>query len=191
MLKPLKRMLRRKQEDHAGGKPGSEERPCLEEGCDGDGRTGAFAQADSHEFAHGGLVQTQLERPKLLVVGKEDIFTEPVIDYAISLAERLGFDIVAMNVNTVSGYSGGFIAPYKKRLHEEFDKRAIHAFGILKKKAETKGVCCKHVVKVSPMNRALQECCQEIDRIELVVTEPEGQVGPDGNATIPVFSIQS
>ncbi len=48
---------------------------------------------------------------KILVVGKGPVFTEGVMDYAASLAERLGYDIIAMNLNPASGPGGEVLLP--------------------------------------------------------------------------------
>ena len=50
-------------------------------------------------------------RRKILVVGKDYAFTHGVVDYAASLSQRLGYDVIAMNVNPALGQSGKFFSP--------------------------------------------------------------------------------
>jgi 2-succinyl-5-enolpyruvyl-6-hydroxy-3-cyclohexene-1-carboxylate synthase len=155
----------------------------------------SMPQSENEQFEESGAsVQERsacMERPKILVVGKEDIFTERVMDYAVSLADRLGYDIVAMNVNTVVGQSGTFLHPFKKHLREEFEVHATQAAGLLREKAVAKGIQFEHVVKFGEVTKAVKQLHHEFEHIELVVTEPESHAEhSDAELAIPVFSIE-
>ena len=52
---------------------------------------------------------------KILVVGKGPVFTAGVMDYAANLAERLGYDIIAMNLNPALDQAVKFFSPYNQR----------------------------------------------------------------------------
>jgi hypothetical protein len=150
------------------------------------GPAGTDARDPSQEVA---LHQTEA-RPKILVVGKEDSFTERVMDYTVNLAQRLGYDIIAMNVNTVVGQSGAFLHPFKHHLRETFEIHAAEAAELLRRKAFDRGIEFEHVVRYEEVSKAVKQLHHERDHIELVVTEPEYH--PDGGDTeiaIPVYSI--
>ena len=191
MLKKLKAKLQARAKYSKTSKVQVEKQDNFRESYDTQMEAMALAEAGAHDLAQKAIVRDGMERPKILVVGREDIFTECVIDYAISLADRLGYDIIAMNVSTVMGHSGRFLSPFKMHLREEFEMRANEAVEVLREKAVAKGIHCEHVVRFSTLNKAVEELHHEIRRIEFVITEPEIQPDHPGiEVSIPVFSMQ-
>lgn len=187
MLSRLMKKLQPKKHETAESDVKVEKRETFEQAMDGKMETMALAEAGTQEISLHG----RTERQRILLVGREDNFSEPVMDYAISLAERLGYDIIAMNINTVTGYSGKFLSPFRKHLNEEFEKRAEEAFAVLAEKMKGKDIHCEHVVKYGEFSRAVDELHHEIRRIEFVVTEPEAHAEKDEvEVAIPVFSMQ-
>ena len=63
-----------------------------------------FAEAGQHDYAEDVLmeVQEKEESKKLVVVGKESTFSQEIIDYAIDMAERMSYEIVALNTAPLS-----------------------------------------------------------------------------------------
>lgn len=191
MLGKLKRKLKIKKQESIEAQVSLEKRDGVEESYNTKMEAIAMAEAGAQELARETIVHAKMERAKILVVGKEDIFTEPVLDYAVGLAERLGYDIVAMNVNTVMGHSGKFLSPFKKNLRDEFEKRADEAFSALQQKASSRNIHCEHVIKYGDFSKAVEELHHERKRIEFVVTEPEAHPEHgETEVTIPVFSMQ-
>jgi hypothetical protein len=128
------------------------------------------------------------ERRKILVVGREDFFTEGIVDYAIHLAERLGYDILAANVGLAWG--GNAPSAYQARLRETFHGRATEAGEALKRMATESDIRCEHVVRVGELGPAVEALIHEYKRIEFVVTESEANKGEVAEeVTIPVFSV--
>jgi len=191
MLSKLKKRLQTKRNDSTESEVEVEKKATMEDGYDAKMEAMALAEAGAHELAHDTIVLGQMEPPKILVVGNEDTFTEPVLNYTIGLAERLGYEIVAMNVNTVMGHSGKFLSPFRKHLREEFEKRSAEAFSVLQEKLKDKGIRCEHVIKYGDFSKAVEDLHHEMKRIEFVVTEPEAHPErSETEVTIPVFSMQ-
>jgi hypothetical protein len=127
---------------------------------------------------------------KILVVGKGETLDAEAVDYAVNLAERLGYDLIALNVNTTLGQKGRFFSPYKYHLREKFAQRARAAGEALKKKVALRGVNFEQVVKFGDLGRAVAEVNRQIKRIEFVITQDgvkEKEV--NGEINIPVFRI--
>lgn len=119
------------------------------------------------------------ERRKILVVGKEGTFTENVMTYAVHLAERLDYDILALSVDTA--HTG-----------ETFRKSAIKAAGIFRKRAAKRGVFCDHVTKFGELGMAVEELNHEVKRIEFVITDSEvNKEDVAREVTVPLFSVVS
>lgn len=127
---------------------------------------------------------------KILVVGRGDTLDAEVVDYAVSLAERLGYDLIGLNVNPMLGQKGRFFSPYKYHLREKFAQRAKAAGEDIKKKVAQKGIGFEQVVKFGDLSKAVAEVNRQIKRIEFVITQAgvkEAEV--NGVITLPVFSI--
>lgn len=127
-------------------------------------------------------------RRKILVVGKEDAFSEAMMDYAINLAQRLDYDLLAMSVDTTCREEPAFTQ--HAYLREDFRMRALEAGAVLKQRAVQSGIRCEHVVRFGELGGAVEKLNHEMKRIEFVVTESEdNKKEVIKEVTIPVFSV--
>jgi hypothetical protein len=127
---------------------------------------------------------------KILVVGRGDTLDEEAIDYAVNLAERLGYDLIGLNVNPTLGQKSRFFSPYKYHLREKFAQRAKTVGEDIKRKLAQKGIGFEQVVKFGDLGKAVAEVNRQTKRIEFVITQAgveEAEV--NGVITLPVFSI--
>lgn len=106
---------------------------------------------------------------KILVVGHGDPFPEAVMDYALQVAERLGFDLVAVSVSPDPEAAGPFLAPYRKYLEDDFTRRAALAASIFGQKARGKSLNFSHLVKFGDLSEVVEQLPQEIKRVEFVL----------------------
>jgi len=144
-----------------------------------------FAEAGLQEQAQAIMRAELAERAKVLVVGHEDTFSKPLVDYAAGFAERMGYEIVALNISPVRTESAT-LGPYCDMLCEEFDKRCQEGVGALCSSCEEKGIPFKHLVKFGEIDDCIKEAHEEMSRVEFVITEPES-CPEEGRVTIPVF----
>jgi hypothetical protein len=131
-------------------------------------------KADAHESVADGTTTEIASR--LLVVGRESVFSEEIIDYAIEMAERLSYGIIALNTAPLSCDTFRLFTSSRNRICEDFEdisKKNITAF---QEKAEKKGIPFKHVVKFSDSYEVLKEIKAEIGEFEFVVSEMEEEV---------------
>ena len=132
---------------------------------------------------------SQVKR-KILVVGKEHAFTPEVMDYAVSLAQRLGYDLLGMNLQPALEQSGKFFSPYNQHLRAKFTKRAREAWEKTKTGLQQQGLRGEHVVRFNDVAKAVKDLNQRVKRIDFVITD----VGINseeitGEIPLPVFSI--
>ncbi len=128
---------------------------------------------------------------KILVAGLEETFSDAAVDYAINLAERLGYEIIGLSVNPELAPSGGFLSPYKRYLREDFKKRVNAASGALRQKMAAKGLHFEHLVRFGDLAKAIEEVNHQVKRLEFVITD--AKVDADevtGEVSLPVFSIK-
>jgi hypothetical protein len=114
---------------------------------------------------------------KILIVARDDTFSVDVMDYAIHLAERLDYGLVALSVH--DGWSG-----------KKPGRGALKTASDFKRKAGLRGIHCHHIIKHGETGLAVEEVKHEIKRVELVITD----VGVDREevareVTIPMFSV--
>ena len=127
---------------------------------------------------------------KILVVGKDYAFTSGVVDYAANLSQRLGYDIIAMNVNPALGQSGKFFSPYNQHLRGKFTQRAATAWTTVAAELARQGIHSEHVVKFEGLTGAIKDLNHEIKRIDFVITDAgikDEEI--TGEIPLPVFSI--
>ena len=147
-----------------------------------------FAEAGEVEYARELIKKTEKERKKILVVGGEEGFSERLVHYAISMAERMQHDIVALNVIPVGRRLFSFL---NENVKEELRKGAEEAVDIFKQRARMRKINFEHMVKFGDFDRAIREAHKENKRIAFVLTEPEhgSDVAAARKASIPVFCL--
>ena len=129
-----------------------------------------FAEAGQLDTAREVIREVVQERPKILVLGPEGLFSRPVVDYAVGFAKRTGYEIVALSCVSVSGAVGGGGDALIRRAAEE-------------------EVPCRHVVKYGASDQCIREVHDEIRRVEFVITEPEASFENGMEPVIPVFCL--
>jgi hypothetical protein len=127
---------------------------------------------------------------KILVVGKDHAFSNGVVDYATNLSQRLGYDIIAMNVNPDLFQASKFFSPYNQHLRGKFSQRARKAWTPVENQLAQQGIHSEHVVKFEPLVGAIKDLNQAVKRIDFVITDAgikDEEI--TGEIPLPVFSI--
>jgi hypothetical protein len=149
-----------------------------------------FAEAGLQDTARELMAAEEVEKAKVLVVGNEDAFSNAVVDYAEGLAERMGYEIIALSVNPVPANSSKLLGPYGDQLREEFKSRCEQGVARFRTVCQDKGIAFTHQVKLGDVDECIKEIHQEMRRVEFVITEPES-CPEDGKVAIPVFCMSS
>jgi hypothetical protein len=129
-------------------------------------------------------------RRKILVVGKGPGFTTGVMDYAASLAERLGYDIIAMNLQPSLDQTTKFFSPYNQHQRARFAQRARASWELAEPAFKSQGIRCEQVVRFEDVARAVKALNHEVKRIDFVITDAgitDEEI--NGEIPLPVFSI--
>ncbi len=148
-----------------------------------------FAQAGEHEYARELMKKTEEERKKILVVGGEEGFSEKLINYAISMAERMNHDIIALNVIPVGRRLFSFL---NDKVKDELRRDAEAAVEAFMQKALENKINFDHTVKFGDFDRAIREAHREHKRVSFVLAEPEqlaDRGSPEKASSIPVFCL--
>ncbi|GKT07684.1 hypothetical protein [Desulforhabdus sp. TSK] len=130
------------------------------------------------------------ERRKILVLGKGETFSRDVMDYAVLLAERLDFDIIALNV--AASLRGNLDSQEERKRREAFVKQALVGGRTFQSRAAQTAIECEHAIKFGDILSAIEEVSQKVKRIEFVVTDSDAdRTEIVGDVSIPVFSLMS
>ncbi len=133
----------------------------------------AGEDAPARKLATKEVVETE-ERPgKLLVMGRESNFSREIIDYALEMAKRMSYEILALNTAPLSCETFQLFSSSRNKLCNEFRTIAAENARAFQKEAEELGIPFHHVVKFSDPDEALEEIKKEYNDIEFVVSDSE------------------
>jgi hypothetical protein len=188
VLKRLKKFLERREQPQKPPEVEVKRQSHLQDDYEQAMMAVSFAEAGAPEQARE--VMRQRGNRKILVVTREDAFTEPVMEYAISLAERMGYELIAVNVGSAA--SDKAASGYQQHMQEEYERRAAAAFAVLREKAAARNIAITHVVKFGDVGAAVADINREYRRVELMITDSrarEEEVAARVN--LPVFSLKT
>jgi hypothetical protein len=134
-----------------------------------------FAQVGLQEHARQLLQEEPVEqRPaKLLVMGRESNFSKEVIDYALEMAQRMSYEILALNTAPLSCETFRIFPSSQKKLCQDFQALSKENVKAFQEEASRVGIPFAHVVKFTEPDEALEELKREHYDIEFVVSEAE------------------
>ena len=148
-----------------------------------------FAEAGLQEEAQR-LIRAELaERHKVLVVGHEDTFSKPLQAYAVGFAERMGYEIVALNVTSVQTESPGQESD-QDMLCEQFRSRCEEKIGAFRQPCRESGIGFTHLVKFGEVAQCIRDSCQALRRVEFVLAERES-CPKEEIVGIPIYCVTS
>jgi len=143
-----------------------------------------FAEAGEHEHAKA-LIKGTVSKEKLLVVGSEEGFSERLVNHAINMAERMGYEITALNVIPVGMR---IFSVLQDKVKEELKGKTEKEAEAFSAKASKMRIPFTHTVKFGNRDKIVREVNRECKETLFIVTEPE-HVSDDSNAAIPVYCI--
>jgi len=143
-----------------------------------------YAEADSHDEAMEVL---SAPRPKasIVVLGKGWDFSPALREYAIGLAQRLDYNILAVSSRHVAMDIGRFADQVKK----EFSEKAAVSADSFQSEAQKAGISFSHQVKFGEGTDVLRALQKEVVHLEYVVCEPDECENKNEKPAIPVFSL--
>ncbi|MEN6438771.1 MAG: hypothetical protein ABFD97_09320 [Syntrophobacter sp.] len=113
---------------------------------------------------------------KILMVGKGTVFSEEATEHCVHLAERLEYDLVALNIDT--------------RLQgSEFARCAAESGRALRSHANSVGVHWEQLVRTGDFEQVIEDTIQEIKRVELVVMDLDQGDEEVRDLTVPAISV--
>jgi hypothetical protein len=138
-----------------------------------------FAEAGSFELVDDRPITIDRQL-KLLVVGNEASFSDSIIDYAIEMAKRMSYDILALNTAPFTCDTFNLFSYHQKKLCNDFRDMARENVSSFKEKALESGLKFKHIIMFEGVDEAQENIFKEYKDIAFVVSnEIENRLGND------------
>jgi hypothetical protein len=137
-----------------------------------------FAQAGHPQPNHEPRSEPVISG-KLLVVGHETRFSQTVMEYALDMAKRMSYEIVALNAAPLSCNAFKPFAASQKKLCDEFQELSQEHAQNFKQAAEQMGIPFSHVVKFSEPEKALEMVQQDYNPIDFIITDEQPAAAED------------
>lgn len=126
----------------------------------------------------------QKKTPFILVVTRNGHMAEPVMNYALNVADRLKYSILAVHIDTLPFFRDGG----KRSLL--FAAAVQESAVLLRQKGEARGVLVKHLRESGKVGKVVQRLCHSPKRIEFVVIDQGIRMGEVASQSpVPVFSV--
>ena len=132
-----------------------------------------FAEAGESDYAMDTMAEQieEQEPTRLLVMGRESDFSKEIIDYALDMAQRMSYEILALNTAPLSCETFKLFSSSRNQVCEEFKSMSEKSAGLFQEAAAEKGVPFNHVVMFSEPEEALESITREHKDIAFVVSE--------------------
>ena len=119
----------------------------------------------------------------VLVLGNETVFSKALMDYALDMAGRLSYEVMALNA---AGLSTDILSAFPSARLSLLQDFRTHSEGnavVFREAAAERDIPFSHVVKHSGPDEAVQEVQREVGPIDFVVSEslsnaPDPEEGP-------------
>ena len=132
-----------------------------------------FAEAGESDYAMETMAEHREEQEptRLLVMGRESDFSKEIIDYALEMAQRMSYEILALNTAPLSCETFKLFSSSRNQVCEEFKSMSEKSAGLFQEAAAEKGIPFDHVVMFSEPEEALESINKEHKDIAFVVSE--------------------
>ena len=150
-----------------------------------------FAEAGEWKTAENYLDKlralNESKKPKLVVVALDAAFSQGTIDYTVNLADRMRYDVLAINVRHSRGCQR--IIHGKSTKHLSVESR--ESFQSLVEKTSKHNIRCECLVSVEDIRLLLHKVRRMIKRIEILLVQTDRAKNLSLQLDIPVFQIAS
>ncbi len=132
-----------------------------------------FAEAGESDYAMETMAEQREEQEptRLLVMGRESDFSKEIIDYALEMAQRMSYEILALNTAPLSCETFKLFSSSHNHVCQEFKSMSEKNADLFQEAAFEKGIPFDHVVMFSEPEEALESINREYKDIAFVVSE--------------------
>jgi DNA-binding NtrC family response regulator len=140
-------------------------------------RAGTVGEADR---AAAPAATGEGRKGRLLVLGRQSGFTKELVDYALEMAERLSYEVVALNAAGFSKESFRSFPGARDKVCQDFMAVSEENALSFREAAGEKGIPFSHLVKFSSADEATAEVRSEVGDIDYVICESDAGLDEPG-----------
>ena len=141
----------------------------------------ALAEAGEQMLASDVIRHSGTGRRRILVIGHGCTFSSRLGEYALSVAERMGSDLLFLSIGL----------PKKDRnWREAFTQLADSAAGVWREAAARQNLNVQHEVRFGTVDEAVSELVRNCGRIEFILSEPEEGEQVLGQTGLALFTVK-
>ncbi len=107
----------------------------------------------------------------LVVASQESSFPDDMVDYALDMAQRMNYDIIAVNAANITHDVTEFFSSTHEDLYRDFKAAAQENAVAFREKVEALGLKFAHSTNYSGIDHAIDEVTKECGQVEFVITE--------------------
>jgi hypothetical protein len=111
----------------------------------------------------------------LVVAIQNSRFPDDMVDYALEMAKRMDYDIIAVNAANLTHEVTDFFSSTHENLYREFKQVSTEKVQDFKEKSERMGLKFVHVTNFSDIDHAIKDITHECGQVEFVITENRDQ----------------
>jgi len=115
---------------------------------------------------------------RLVVVGNESTFSDEIVDYALEMAERRNYRIIALNTAPLSCDTFRLFSSSRNQVCSDFEAISVRNVETFETAAKERNIHFTHVLKFVEVDDALDELQNEFGEIGFIVSEPTNQQSP-------------
>lgn len=124
--------------------------------------------------------------PRILVITRASCMSEAVMNYATSVADRLGYSILAVYVNSLPFFRDG--GGRGHRFASAVEDSALQ----FAQMADAKDVGFSRIIETGKIGAVVQRLCQAVRRVEFIVIDRNlSSADVASKSPVPVFSVVS
>ena len=111
------------------------------------------------------------KKAKLLVMGQESTFSKEIVDYAVEMAQRMSYEILALSTAPLSCDTFKMFSSSHRKVCEDFRRLSEENTRPFKQAASAQGIPFEHVVMFNEPEAALEAITRKDESISFVISE--------------------
>ncbi len=132
-----------------------------------------FAQAGVEHSLSQDETMTCKQKTKqnLVVASHNNRFSDKMVDYALEMAKRMNYGIIAVNAANLTHDVTEFFSATHDELYNDFKQTSLQNVVSFQEKASALGLKFAHVTKFSDIDHAIEDITKECGTIEFIISE--------------------
>lgn len=124
---------------------------------------------------------------KMLVVALDSEFSEETVEYTVNLADRMKYDLLAINAVT----SQNLNLYLNKNRTAELKANLNKVFSLLVEKAKANRIRCETIITLKDIRSQIKQLLKQIRQVEFVLVQVDPGQTFSLNLEVPVFQIEA